>query len=394
MSDSIPTLAPDAVITGHGAIERLPGLVAATGAKRALLICGRTSFEASGAARILPTLEGQVALRRWDEHRPNPTVEDIAAGLAVAAEHRPDLIIGVGGGSTLDTAKLIAALSAVEDGSDVGRVARRLESREASGDRDVYLMLVPTTSGSGAQATHFATVYVEDVKHSVAERTLLPDRIILDPALAMSGTSYQRAVSGIDALAQAIESMWAVGGDEQSRSTAENAIQLLLPAIVDFAHHPDPATAVAMATGSQLAGEAINRSRTTLPHALSYAITQQIGLPHGHAVAHTLPAVLARHLAPEVDAIVGVTPAEHRRNMDRLCDALGRSQQGDPVAYLERLVRDLGLRDPQRSAHARIRAAVDALIASADPVRSNNNPVHFSYRHLWDVLVDVEGHTR
>lgn len=394
MSDSIPTLASDTLIAGHGSIEQLPGLVAATRAKRVLLICGRTSFKASGAARVLPALERQISLRRWDEHQPNPTVEDIAAGLKVAAEHRPDLIIGVGGGSTLDTAKLISALSAVEDGSDVGRVARRLESQEATDARDVGLILVPTTSGSGAQATHFATVYIEDTKHSVMGLALLPDRVILDPALAMSGTSYQRAVSGIDALAQAIESMWAVGGDEQSRSAAENAIQLLLPAIVAFTHNPDPKTAAAMAVGSQLAGEAINRSRTTLPHSLSYAITKQIGLPHGHAVAHTLPAVLARHLAPEVGAIVGVTPTEHWRNMDRLCDALGTSRRGDTVAHLETLVRDLGLRDPQRSAHARIRAAVDALITSADPVRSKNNPVSFSYRDLRDALVNVEEHAR
>lgn len=388
MSDSIPTLASDAVITGHGAIERLPRLVAATGAKRALLICGRTSFDASGAARMLPALEGQIALRRWDEHRPNPTAKDVAAGLTVAAEHRADLIIGVGGGSTLDTAKLIAALSAVEDGSDVGRVARRLESHEATDARDVDLILVPTTSGSGAQATHFATVYVEGTKHSVTGLALLPDRVILDPALAMSGTSYQRAVSGIDALAQAIESMWAVGGDEESRSTAENAIQLLLPAIVAFAQEPDPTTAAAMATGSQLAGEAINRSRTTLPHALSYATTQQIGLPHGHAVAHTLPAVLARHLSPEVGAIVGVTPTEHRRNMDRLCDALGTGEHGDPAAHLETLVRDLGLRDPVRANHTAIVDQVEALVRSVDPIRISNNPVWFGHADLRVVLLN------
>ena len=388
MSGPVPTVAPEATVTGHGAIVRLPEVVAGTGARRVLLVCGRSSFEASGASRILPTLERTVALRRWDAHRPNPTAEDIAAGLIAAAEHRPDVIVGVGGGSTLDTAKLVAALSAVDDGGDVDRVARRIEGAAATDVRDVGLILAPTTSGSGAQVTHFATVYVGARKHSVVGAALLPDRIVLDPALAMSGTVAQRAASGVDALAQAVESMWAVGGDERSRDDAEAAIHLLLPALVAFAHDPGPTTAVAMATGSQLAGEAINRSRTTVPHALSYALTQQVGLAHGHAVAHTLPAVLARHLTAEPTMIVGVTPTEHRRNMDRLLDALEVADPDGALLRVETIVRDLGLRDPERSGHATIAAQVDALARSIDPVRTRNNPVRLTHADLRDVLLE------
>lgn len=382
----MPSVAPAATVAGHGAIDRLPDLLRAMGAARVLLVCGRTSFEASGAERILPALERTFALRRWDDHRPNPTAEDIAAGLAAAHAHRPDVIVGVGGGSTLDTAKLVAALAGVDDGSDVERVALRIERHEVMDARRVGLVLAPTTSGSGAQVTHFATVYVGTTKHSVAGVGLLPDRIVLDPALAMSGTAYQRAASGIDALAQAIESLWAVGGDERSRDDAEAAVRLLLPALVDFARRPEPVSAEAMATGSQLAGQAINRSRTTVPHALSYALTQQVGLAHGHAVAHTLPAVLARHLDASVDAIVGVTAPEHRRNMDRIVDALGAVDGDAAVDRVETLVRELGLRDPDRSGHATILARLDGLAASIDPVRTGNNPVGFHHDDLRAIL--------
>ena len=388
MSIATPSVAPEATVAGPGEVERLPDLVRAMGATRALLVCGRTSFAASGAARVLPALERTVALRRWDEHRPNPTAEDVAAGLNVAAAHRPDLIIGVGGGSTLDIAKLVAALSAVEDGSDVERVARRIKGHVATDARLVGLVLVPTTSGSGAQVTHFATVYVGTTKHSVAGAALLPDRIVLDPALAMSGTVEQRAASGADALAQAIESMWAVRGDDRSREYAEAAIRLLLPAVVAFAHVPDLANAAAMATGSQLAGEAINRSRTTLPHALSYAITQHVGLAHGHAVAHTLPAVLARHLAADAVKLAEVTLAEHRRNMGRLVDALGVNDGDEAVVRVETIVRDLGLRDPAGACHAAIVAKVEMLARSVDPIRIGNNPVRVGLTDLRAILLE------
>lgn len=388
MNCSVPTIAPEATLIGSGAIDRLPELVNATGAKRALLVCGRTSLEKSGAARILPALGFSVALRRWDQHRPNPTAEHLAAGLAVATAHRPDVILGIGGGSTLDMAKLIAALASREDGSDIGRLSRMIESHEVAGPREAGLILAPTTSGSGAQATHFATVYVETVKHSVSGEALLPDRVILDPNLTMSGTEYQRAVSGIDALAQAIESLWALDGDDRSRKDAEAAIGLLLPALVDFARHPNLSTADAMAKGSHLAGVAINRSRTTLPHALSYALTQCVGLPHGHAVAHTLPAIISRHLTADSDAIVGARVADHRRNMDRLREALNVADDDAAVSRVEGLIRDLGLRDPQRSAHAAIVAQVGELARSMDPVRSRNNPVRLDLEDLRAVLLE------
>jgi alcohol dehydrogenase class IV len=376
--DAVPTVPPSATVDGHGAIEELPSLVEETGGRRVLLICGRHSFEASGAARVLPALERHADVRRWDEHRPNPTAEDIRAGLAVAHAHQPDVIVGIGGGSTLDTAKVVAALHATDDGGDLDRLTLSIEGHALPGSRSVGLLLVPTTSGSGAQVTHFATVYVGATKHSVAGAALLPDRIVLDPALATTGSRYQRASSGIDALAQAIESLWSVGGDACSRDDAEAAIRLMMPALLAFADAPDRESAAAMARGSQRAGDAINRSRTTLPHALSYAITQQVGLPHGHAVAHTLPAVLAHHLAASDAAIVGVTPSEHRRTMKRLTEALGASGPDDAVARIERLIVDLGLRDSATSGHAAIVAQANLLAASVDPVRMHNNPVRFT----------------
>lgn len=375
-------------MTGPGSIDRIVELVLDSGAQRAMLISGRTSFEASGAARILPSLEHAATLVHWNAHGSNPTAEEVAAGLAAAASHRADLIIGVGGGSTLDIAKLVAALGSIDDGSDVERVARFIETNEVLGPRGIGLILAPTTSGSGAQVTHFATVYVGDIKHSVAGAGLLPDRIVLDPILAMSGGVEQRAASGADALAHAVESMWAVNGDERSRGDAESALHLILPALVDFTYHPDVGTAQAMAAGSQLAGSAINRSRTTVPHALSYALTQKTGLAHGHAVAHTLPAILSRHLAAGSTDLVGVTSVEHRRNMDRLLDALEVSDGESAVIRVEAVIRHLGLRDPESSRHDLIAANVDELAHGIDPVRMKNNPVLFSHADLRAALLE------
>ena len=93
------------------------------------------------------------------------------------------------------------------------------------------------------------------------------------------------AVTGLDALCQAIESLWATGGDEQSAHFAEQALRLISRTLVDSSNSGDPTGRGAMMLGAHLAGHAINRSKTTAPHALSYAISQRFKLPHGLAVA-------------------------------------------------------------------------------------------------------------
>ena len=124
-----------------------------------------------------------------------------------------------------------------------------------------------------------------------------------------------------------------------------------------------------------------------MPHALSYALTQQVGLPHGHAVAHTLPAVLARHLRAPDDVLVGVTSTEHRRTMARLQDALGAADADDAVDRVEAVVTDLGLRDADRSQHTGIVTQVDVLADSVDPVRFGNNPVRFTPADLRSIIL-------
>ncbi len=385
----VPSVDPDAVVRGAGSIDHLPEIVAGSGARTALLICGRTSFEASGGARILPQLRRDVDVRIWDGHRANPTVDDVYAGLEAAHDHAPDVIIGVGGGSTLDVTKVVAALHEAGNRPDRDDITRQVVAHQIAAERTVGLILAPTTSGSGAQATHFATIYLDATKHSVAGAGLVPDTVILDPQLAMSASAYQRACSGIDALAQAIESMWAVGADDLSREMAASAIDALLPNLAAFVESPDAANGDAMASGSHLAGRAINRSRTTIPHALSYAITQTTGLPHGHAVAHTLPAVFERHLRSSPPLAPGMSAQQHARTMQQLVQTIGESDAGAAVDRIDGLIRRIGLREPESSARSMIVRLSEQIAGSVDPMRSGNNPVQFSARDLREILVEA-----
>jgi alcohol dehydrogenase len=370
------------VTYGIGAIRELPGVIEALGARRVLLICGRRSFEASGAAEVLPALEARSTVERWSDFSPNTDAQDLARGLELVDGSSPDLVLGIGGGSAMDMAKLVAAY--------VGRNGSALELiREGASieDRAPRLVLVPTTSGSGSEATHFAVVYIGHEKHSIAGPGMRPDHIILDPALSVSGSQYQRATSGIDAVCQAIESLWATGATDESREYARRALPLLLGSIEPFVAEPTGPCVEAMSLGSHLAGRAIDISKTTAAHALSYGITKRHGVSHGHAVAVTLgPFIEAHATAITTSLSLGVDPQRHAGAMAEVLAQLHAENGPEGRVSFTALLERIGL-ECRLSAVGSVDDVERVVLASQVNVeRLKNNPVALSQDDLVAVL--------
>jgi alcohol dehydrogenase class IV len=322
---------------------------------------------------VLPALQRVIQLRRWSEFAPNTDAADLARGLAIVDEFGPDLVLAVGGGSAMDMAKLLTGFAGI---TDPAKLHEAIRSGDRIAHREPGLVLVPTTSGSGSEATHFAVVYIGDDKYSVSGDPLRPDAVILDPALTRSGSRYQKATSGIDAIAQAIESLWAVDATDQSRRWARHALRLLLPAIEPFVATGDEASARAMAIGSHLAGRAIDISRTTAAHALSYAITKRYGVSHGHAVGLTLGAFIEAHAAvPSLRPVIGEI-------LHRLGGTDGRSGRERFRALLDRLGLTSRLSDVGCTTSEQRRR----LAAAVNVERMGNNPVRFDEARLVSLL--------
>lgn len=369
---------------GRGAIASLPELVEGLGAARVLVVHGARSFEASGASRILTSFGRRTLVRCWHDFSLNPDVQDVARGIEVVREMRPDTVVGVGGGSAMDMAKLLSVLEGVprED------LEERVRCGPEADVRRMKLVLAPTTSGSGSEATHFAVAYIGDAKYSVAGPGLLPDLALIDPALSESGSPYQRATSGVDAIAQGIESLWAVGGDRESRSLALRGLRLLLTGIEDFVAAPHAGAARSMAVGSHLVGRAINCSKTTGAHALSYRLTRRYGVSHGHAVALSLGAFLDAHAhAGASDLRTSVRPSEYRSALENIAGVLGASGPSDSGSRFVALGRRIGL--PMRLSEVGVRTEpeVRGLAAAVNAERLRNNPVRFSQDELADLLM-------
>lgn len=261
------------------------------GNRSIVLVTGRASYSACGAeALISPFLatKNVVHLTTVGENARAEDVEEKRSMLPPQA----DAYIAVGGGTVIDTTKLLRGLK---------------------GGLPPFLA-VPTTAGTGAETTRFAVYYDHGKKMSADDVRYLPTDQLLIPEFTATQTPYQKASTEFDAYAQAVESLWAVGATDESRGYARKAL--------DF-----------MASGEQMlgsywAGRAIDISRTTAAHALSYYMTATYGIPHGHAVYMMFPYVCMANgheefirKVPELQSLRDFA-AERNLDWDQLVDSL------------------------------------------------------------------------
>lgn len=264
---------------GPGVVAHLPEVLGP--AKRVLVVHGLRSYRAGAAAAAVDRLDAEIC--RFSGVRPNPDVAQVRDAVALAREYAPDAVLGIGGGSAMDVAKCVAVLTGCT-GDPRGYLA---EPGSIPERRTTMLVLVPTIAGSGSEFTSFATVYADRRKFSLDHPSVRADHILIDPDLAATVPAPAAAVSALDGLAQAIESAWAVAATPASRGMAVRALGTLAPVLgtaTSRGTFSDPGLRVELARGAALAGAAINESRTTAAHALSYALTAEHGITHGAAV--------------------------------------------------------------------------------------------------------------
>lgn len=218
----------------------------------------------------------------FSDYKPNPNIEEVLLGLKSYAENNCDAIIAIGGGSCIDVAKAIKLATHLEFGI-----------KNFISSKFVYLpfMAIPTTAGSGSEATRYLVIYENGTKKSIVNHCLLPDRVILSTELLLSQPVYVKKASMMDALTQAIESAWSNAANEDSILYSINAVNLIKDNYKGYMLNDLEATNKIM-IASNLAGKAINITATTAPHAFSYGITKNSDIAHGHAVGICFIAIM------------------------------------------------------------------------------------------------------
>ena len=248
---------------------------------------------ADAAIASLTAVGASVAV--FDQVEADPSRETLLAAVGTGRGAGVTGIVGFGGGSSLDVAKLVALLlGSGEDLDDAWGVA------QAKGPR-LPLVLVPTTAGTGSEVTPISIMTVGDEKRGVSSPVILPDLAVLDPQLTLGLPSAITAATGVDAMVHAIEAYASRNANNNplSKMLARQALQLLGANIEKAVFDGrDIEARGAMLLGSMLAGQAFANSPVAAVHALAYPIGGTFHVPHGLSNALVLPHVL-RFNAPE-----------------------------------------------------------------------------------------------
>lgn len=224
----------------------------------------------------------------------NPTTHLIDKAIELAAREKCDFVIGIGGGSAIDTAKAVALL--VTNGGKCWDYTERLGAEVVRPEKPgIPLVAVPTTAGTGTEATPYAVISNPDLKQkcTIVNPKVFPTVSIVDPQLMVSKPAKLTALTGIDAFSHAFESYINVNASPFSRMVAREAMRLFGENIEEAVKNGGNIDArEKMALCSTLAGMAIAHAGTTVPHALGQPLSGRTNAPHGGSIAACLPEVV------------------------------------------------------------------------------------------------------
>ena len=267
---------------GKNSLENIKYIAKEKNFEKILIFAGKKSFLESGAKSQLNSILSKFQYEVFYKINKLPDIMDLKKFILKINDYKPSLIIAIGGGAVLDLAKVSNSLYKCEDLED------SIKKSSYELNHFCELIAIPTTAGSGAETTSNAVIYVNKIKYSVEGKEIKPNYIIIDPSLILTTSKLIAAASGMDAIAQSVESLLSKKSTEESVEHAIKSLRYLLPHYELHINKPDFETAYKMSLGALSAGKAINISKTTAPHAVSYPFTSEHGISHGHAVALTL----------------------------------------------------------------------------------------------------------
>lgn len=348
------------VFTGNNSLENLNKELTNLSVSKLLFVHGN-SFN---KLPIKESIKLEVPFIEFTDFTPNPDIADAKKGLEIFNGENCNAILAIGGGSAMDVAKCIKYYSG----------------------KDIPIIAVPTTAGSGSEATQFAVIYENKVKQSIRDSKFIPDVVFLDGNCLKTLPIYQRKSALLDALCQAIESMWSVNSNDESKKYAVEAITSIVANYKAYIFEDDFESYPVIMKASFDAGRAINITQTTAAHAMAYKITTKYGFAHGHAVASSLPYIW-EYMFLNMDKCIDSRGASYVEGVfDEIAKNLGQKSSNDAIKWFKDLMTELDMKLPETSE----RNDLDELVSSVNVTRLKNNPVEIdeeALRNLYSTIV-------
>jgi len=327
------------IVFGNGAFEQLAEQIGELGGKAPLIVLDR-NLSVSGLKEKVSDYFKKAGMNAFifDRVEGEPPLELADEGARAATDNKCDIIVGIGGGSTMDVAKAVAVITA-----NKGKAKDYLGLNMIPGP-GLPTIMVPTTAGTGSEVT-FTSVFIRkdlNKKEGMNSPYLYPDIALLDPELTLSIPSDVTATTGVDALCHAIESYTSITASPMSEMVSLEAIDLISSNLRTCVHNGDDLEARGqMLLGSMYAGLGLANAGVTAVHSLSYPLGGMYGIAHGLANTLLLPAVMNFNLPGALEKFAVIAEV-----MGEPTDGLSLNEAaGLAIGAVENLIDDCGIYD-------------------------------------------------
>ena len=281
---------PEAIFYGKGAFGQVGEQAAAKG-KKALIISDAIMDSLGYVAQCVSHLQNSnIASVVYLDVKSEPTDQYVAESLSLFQREKCDVIISLGGGSCIDTAKAVSIVA-----TNGGYIGEYMGAKKLVTEAVIPHIAIPTTAGTGSEATDVTVITntTEDIKMMIKQPAFMPAVAIVDPVLTVSSPKSVTAATGVDALSHAIEAYLSKKAHPMADMMALSAMELIVNNIRDAYFQPNNLDArEAMSIGAMQAGIAFSNASVCLVHGMSRPIGALFHVPHGVSNAMLLPAVL------------------------------------------------------------------------------------------------------
>jgi alcohol dehydrogenase class IV len=347
--------------------------------RRIFLVCG-SSITFLRIGKYFDSLEMNTGIKviYFTNFKPNPCLESVIEGISLFHQENCDMIIAVGGGSAMDVAKCVKLYSNMDHNISY--------FKQVVMPNDIKLLAVPTTAGSGSEATQYAVIYFNGEKQSISDYSIIPSAVLMDPTVLETLPLYQKKSTMMDAFCHALESFWSVNSTEQSKDYSKEAIRLILENKNSYFKNHDAGNAN-MLYAANIAGKAINITQTTAGHAMSYKLTSLYGIAHGHAVALCV-ARLWPYMLEHMDKSVDPRGTNYLCTVfSEIAEAMGSTSPEDAVQIYQKILDNMEFVNPTIISEKEY----ELLRTSVNPVRLKNNPVELDIEVIDSLFHQILG---
>ncbi len=321
--------------------------------ERVMLVCGASFLRQNTFETLKETMAAlSITIEIFSEFSVNPQEEEAEKAVNVFENTKSDMVIGAGGGSALDIAKYVAI------------------------NREALFFAIPTTAGTGSEATPFAVLYKDGEKKSVEDIKGIPRYVLLDGNNLISLPKRQKIATMCDALSHAIESVWSVNATKESIDYSKKAIRMIMENREGYLNNQLECLQ-GMLEAANFAGKAIAISKTTASHAMAYKLTSLFGFAHGEAVMLSLPELCTYMIKNSEQPI--------KRKMTELKEAFGVDDCEYIVDILNEFRSSLLIEIPTNVSEEEI----DTLCRSVNADRLHNFPISFNTNDIKTVYKKI-----